>query len=301
MSATEQIYRDSSKVFKDYKAFEEKNKKEIGMLQTNSQYSKRYKNQLMQEKQQELAGKRGKVRARLQEIRKDYMQHLDIIYDMKSAGASINAGLKELLNSGIKLTDSEWQEIASKYDASNINSRMIHDKALDSGKVLDNYISKDKALMEFDNLSRRITNSLGENEAFPIIVDSNDCDINAGRYYKKSTVATMEIHDKAESLEEAITREANAENEKFLNDKNNTASFLAGFKGTELKEEQRKLEILDMKNPDNWTDEEMEDAKSWSTYNGTKGKITPETIDYITSQDYKDLCSERDAEREIEE
>ena len=182
----------------------------------------------------------------------------------------------------------------------------MHDFAEEKGYKLSNYIPYEDVVLNFDNYCKHISDSLSAKDGFTMpYLTLEDCEMAGGKYCKMSVVPKMEIEIIPETAEEELIRDIQKQNEIAVEKQ---VAFLTGLQGTEEEKENftKKLKSKDLNmteeerlkaNVDMLTSEEKADAEYLSIYNGNKGEITNEELEFLKSTEYKKVVEVREQEK----
>lgn len=198
------------------------------LAQESGNYSANYLSGMATANNEELKEIYHECNNTLSGIREEISQALKNKNDL--LGRSINGRLQAVLDSGISLTLSEWQELAEKSKDNPVESRLLHDRAQTAGITLNNYISTDEALKIVDRYIREIQNSMYGTDPFVAPIKTTEqAEMMAGGYFRTATVPDFDCFVTPENLEELVAREHEEYRRESQPNKEQSAAFEQGM------------------------------------------------------------------------
>jgi transcriptional regulator of met regulon len=272
---TENQFREIGKTYANYKAFQRKLDNQFKQTVNEGYTSPKGLQVIKRENTQKLQQERQRVTARLDKIRSELISDLDYDYGKFERSCEVGYTRFNILKTYVdnfKLSAKEWEKVATDHRDNLFLSRYIHDKALDNGYTLNNYVSYEDCISEIDGLIDRVKADLDVTDPLlsRYIGKDDNCMADCGYVYGKLTnhedIQCLPI---ANTLEQAILNE-NAKRNATTSAEQDRA-FVEAFTGKP--QPQPKAEDI-------LTSQEMEVAKQLALANGRQD-ITPEDVDKV--------------------
>lgn len=269
----QKYFREALTAYKQFRKTQNELNEGFETAANSGHFNRSYLNELRDTNTERIDQMRKTTEARFSTIREDLERTISARNEL--SGTSISESLLNLLNSPISLTPADYTRLAKVYTTPT-NSRMLHDHAQSHGYVLENYISVEDSMKQFDTLTNRLKKSMWTNKGeIPFYSDLQSAEEDGGRLCSNAMTKTYDCYKQPTTLEEAVvhdlqTAAKNADNVP----KEYEQAFLKGFTG---------IESAESKDEDILSESEKLDAQIHSLIHGNGGEITPEDVVFVRS------------------